>query len=92
MSCFTHTCRHSVLLWTEAYILQLQRFYHRRLIRPGRARRGRGESLFPFGQARRAVARLQERALQFADVRLVLDHLCRRRGVLQWPVNHDTRR
>ena len=70
------------LLWTAAYILKLQWLYHRCLIRSGRARRGRREPLLPFGQAWRAAARLQEGALQFTDVGLVLDHLCRRRRVL----------
>ena len=68
---------------TAAYVLELQRLDHRWLVSSGRARRGRGESLLPLGQARRAVARLQEGALQLADVGLVLDHLFRRRGVLQ---------
>lgn len=53
-------------------------------------RGGRGQPLLPLRQARRALARLQEGALQFADVGLVFEHLLRRRGVLREPFNHDT--
>lgn len=60
---------------TEPYILQLERFYHRRLIRAGTACGGRGEPLLPLGGARSAGLRLQEGALQLADVSQVLDPL-----------------
>ena len=86
MSCLSHTHTHTPpvsLLGTAAYILRLQRFYHGRFVCPGWVRWGRGESLLPFGQARRAVTGLKEGALQFADVGLVLDHLRRGLGVLQ---------
>lgn len=74
---------------TAAYV---QRLYHGGLVRPGGASGGRGQPLLPLGQAGRAAARLQEGALQLADVGLVLDHLFRGRRVLQRPANDDTGR
>lgn len=68
---------------TGAYIQQLQRFYHGRLIKSGGAHGRRGQPLLPLGRAPRAVPRLQEGALQLADVGLVSDHLSGGRGVLQ---------
>lgn len=86
-----HTRHHSVCCGAAAYI-QLQRLYHWCLIRSGWAHRGRGESLLPLCETGRddASAGLQEGALQFADVGLVLDDLLWRLCVLKWPINRDT--
>lgn len=71
------------LLWTAAYVLRFQWLYHWWLVRSGGVCRGRGESLLPFCLTQCAAVGLQKRTLQFADVALVLDHLCWRLRVLK---------
>lgn len=76
-----------------AYVLgQEEGLDHGRLVRLERAGGGRGETLLPLGDARGAVARLQEGALQLADVGLVLAELRGRVRVLDHQITTHRRR
>lgn len=88
-SCFHRLADHSVsqsqtsLERGPAYVLgQEKGLDHRRLVRLVRAGGGRGETLVPLAGAGVTVACLQEGALQFADVGLVLAQLRGRIRVL----------